>query len=237
MDKSTAASVNREGRRPALPRYRFTALFAVLILFLVLYPIAETLGGGVIVLDVLLTITLVAGMYAISGYKRITLIVLLLIAAPFFVSRWSAYLTETSVLPITGMIFGGLYFIVISAIILIEVIKSRRVTADTLFGAICVYLLIGISWGLSYIALEMLQPGSFSTDPTIENAHAGSHSYLVYYSFVTLTTLGFGDITPLSHIARTTTYLEAIIGQLYIAVLIARLVGLHLYSTSAEKVE
>lgn len=209
-------------------------LFTALILFIVLNTIAATFHSGVIVVDVLLTVTLVAGIYAISGYRRITLVILLLVV-PFFVSRWSAYLTDTTVLPITGMVFGWLFFSVIWVMILIHVLKSRRVTTDTLFGAICVYLLIGIGWGLLYVALEMLQPGSFSADPAIEQADASKVSYFTYYSFVTLTTLGFGDITPLSHIARTTTYLEAIIGQLYIAVLIARLVGVHLYSTSGKK--
>jgi hypothetical protein len=102
--------------------------------------------------------------------------------------------------------------------VLAYVLAAKRVTRDMIFGAISAYLLIGIAWTSAYALLEALQPGSFSID------EAQTPDFY-YYSFTTLTTLGYGDITPVTSRAKSMAVLEAVNGVLYIAVLIARLVG------------
>lgn len=97
-------------------------------------------------------------------------------------------------------------------------------------GAICVYFMIGLLWALIFSTLELLQPGSFQ----MPQGQGTELSHFSYYSYVTLTTLGYGDITPISPPARSLALLEAIMGPLYIAVLIARLVGIHIVQ-SGEK--
>ena len=98
--------------------------------------------------------------------------------------------------------------------------KAEHVTPDLVFGAVAAYLLLGICWGGLYTLIEKIQPGSFSFGEGLSEA-----SSLFYYSFVTLTTLGYGDILPLSKIARTAAYLEAVTGVMFTAILIAGLVG------------
>jgi hypothetical protein len=98
-------------------------------------------------------------------------------------------------------------------------------------GAICVYFLVGIVWALLYSTLEFFQPGSFQMPQGTVN-QATSQATFTYYSYVTLTTLGYGEITPISGPARSFALLEAMMGQLYLAVLIARLVGIHIAQSS-----
>jgi len=97
------------------------------------------------------------------------------------------------------------------------------VTAQRVQGAVAAYLLLGLAWAAAYAFVAALAPGAFATARP-ESTH--SRSYL-YFSFVTLTTLGYGDITPVHHAARSLAMLEALTGQLYPAILIARLVTLH----------
>lgn len=121
-------------------------------------------------------------------------------------------------------------------VILSYVFREKNVTTDTLAAATCVYFLIGIQWGFLYGAVEIWHPNSFrNQNPAIEATMSTKHlfgkenfSELMYFSFTSLTTSTYGDLTPLSRPARTLCFLEAIVGQLYMAVLVARLVGLHL---------
>ncbi len=107
-------------------------------------------------------------------------------------------------------------------------------TVDTIFGAVCVYLLIGLSFAMICMLIEFALPGSFVTsgngitDLNLRVAGQSNFSTSIYYRFVTLTTLGYGDLMPVSPPARTLSYIEAVIGQIYLTVLIARLVGLHI---------
>ena len=107
-------------------------------------------------------------------------------------------------------------------------IGARRADVDTIRAAVCVFLLMGLLWAMLYAAIGRLEPLAFSTSsgvpPGMGNA-AGS-STAIYFSFVTLTTLGYGDITPVTAAARTAAVLEALTGQVYLVVLVARLVGL-----------
>jgi hypothetical protein len=105
------------------------------------------------------------------------------------------------------------------------VIEPGAITLDRLVGAVCIYLLLGVVWTLLFALLELVAPGSFH----YAGRQAGDPiEHLLYYSFVTLTTLGYGDVAPVHAVARTLAYLEAVVGQLYIALLIASLVGRYL---------
>ncbi len=109
-------------------------------------------------------------------------------------------------------------------LVLARVVTTERVGADAICGAIAVYLLIGVVWAVCYSVIEALAPGSFGfTDPSFDKAW----NELLYFSLVTLTTLGYGDITPVGAVARIWSALEAVTGTLYLAVLIARLVSLY----------
>jgi hypothetical protein len=116
--------------------------------------------------------------------------------------------------------------------VFIEVIRTRRVTSDTMYGAVCVYLLVGMTFGSLYDLIETIHPGSFQIN--VETAVPAEIRWrtLIFYSFMTLTTIGLGDVTPTTVQAQSLTSIEGVIGVLYLAVLIARIVGIYARRTS-----
>jgi voltage-gated potassium channel len=113
-----------------------------------------------------------------------------------------------------------------------QVLFSGAVDLNRIVGAICIYIFLAIAWALAYLLVEYFFPGSIPDLPGGDWRESMQKS--VYYSFVTMTTLGFGDISPLQPVARYLTYLEAVTGQFYIAILVASLVGVRLADRSAE---
>ena len=125
---------------------------------------------------------------------------------------------------------AALRFLIFIIVIILKFIFNRdEITRDLIAGAAVVYLLTAITWTYVYRLIEMIQPGSFAI---AQSQIFGEQSPFLYYSFVTITTLGYGDVTPVSNPARSLALLEAILGQLYIAILIARLVGTHIAQAS-----
>lgn len=122
---------------------------------------------------------------------------------------------------IVALLYGLIFLAFSTWTILSSIFRAKQVTLDLLSGAVVAYLMLGICWGGLYSIIELTAPGSFSfPDP---DGKAGSS--LFYFSFVTLTTLGYGDILPIAKIARTAAYLEAVTGVMFTAILIAGLVG------------
>jgi hypothetical protein len=133
-----------------------------------------------------------------------------------------------------GMLGFGLFFITVGIIILMNImLHIRRVTAELVYGAINVYLLIGLSFAFILALVEFIQPGSITG---LESLSVSDDSIIpfLYFSFVTMTTLGYGDISPTTGPAASLVYVEAIVGQLYVAIMIARLVGLYVAHESKQ---
>ena len=107
-----------------------------------------------------------------------------------------------------------------------QVLFSGRIDGNTIVGSICIYLLLGLVWALLYLLILAIDPTSFNG--VVEADWYDNFSQLVYYSFVTLTTVGYGEITPALPVARFFAYVEAITGQFYMAILVASLVGARL---------
>ena len=145
------------------------------------------------------------------------------LAIPLLASLWSAYFIKIPYFQLTGHICGVLCMAFMVIIILSYIIKVKNVTADIIFGAIVVYLLMALMWGFMYSVVEDLHPGSFIIP---EGPIKEGRFLLIYFSFVTLATLGYGDITPLTALACSLSILEAIIGQIYLVVVVAWLVGI-----------
>jgi len=124
-----------------------------------------------------------------------------------------------------------LLYLFIIGLLLKRIFKTQTVTLDTIGYALCTYLLLGLIWTLFYAPLVALNPTAFS-QPIVQEG-SSPVAALIYFSFVTLTTLGYGDISPVSEIARALAILEALTGTLFLAVLIARLIGT--YSRDKKK--
>ena len=127
--------------------------------------------------------------------------------------------------------FETVFFGYTSWIILLDVLRRGRVTSEKIRGSICVLLLMGATWGFAYLTLLQVDPGAISFTEAIRAAEpAGDVGWIgdmLYFSFVNLTSVGYGDILPVSPLARTMSWIEALMGQLYMTLLIARLVSQH----------
>jgi len=129
-----------------------------------------------------------------------------------------------------------LLFVFITWHLLSGVLKQREITSETISMSISVYLLLGLTWGLFYIVLHHMQPLAFSLGsfPTPISGEQQVFPVLIYFSLTTLSTIGFGDITPVSLQARYAAVAEGITGQFYLAVLVARLVGMQMSQTASR---
>jgi hypothetical protein len=203
---------------------RFFSLLISIVLFFVVVPFLEGFVGLRMLLDVFLSLMLLSGIYAASRSRHAVLLSVLL-SLPMFLSIWISHFVILPQLRLSGFSFGALFLGYTAVLILRHVFQAREVTRDVIHGALVVYLLLGIFWGFVFALLEGLRPGSFEIPP----GFIGENRLLfIYYSFITLTTLGYGDITPLTAPACSLSLLEAALGQIYLAVLVARLVGLHI---------
>ncbi len=200
-------------------------LLSILLLFLV-RPFLIGFIGIRLVIDAIFTFILISGTYSLSSNKGIFAGALLL-AVPWIGTRWYLYFEPHPGIETVNLGLLAAFCAYASVIILIYLLKAKKVTTDMILGAICTYFLIGLMWGTLYALIESFLPGSFTTG----GGPSPDRFDLIYYSFVTLTTLGFGDISPISVPARSLTTVEAVMGQIYLAVLVARLVGLHIGNT------
>jgi hypothetical protein len=216
---------------PHLLTHRFRALFFALLSILALSPWLGSGPLGVTGLDILLTVVFLAALNAVSEGERPTLAVVLP-AGLAILSIWASRISEESRIAMAvalGLSLLFAVFVVVKSVAYVA--RARKVTSEVLFGALCSYLLIGLFFVLLYAAVDLWEPGSFSLPSTSSGPallDAGRFSVITYFSFVTLTTLGFGDIAPLTPLARSIVTMEALFGQLFLAVLMARIVALHI---------
>jgi hypothetical protein len=206
---------------------RFLFLFICILFLMALRPFLSHVDQRNMILELFFSAVLISGIYAVSENRR-TFFISLIIGIPAILAQWTTYIPKIHSFPIAAEVLSIVFFAYVSANILAFIFREKNVTTDLIIGAICAYFLVGLFWSSIYTIMEMVQPGSFLIPEGV--GHPGS--LFNYYSFVTLTTLGYGDVTPLSEAARSLSVLEAAMGQLYIAVLIARLVGLHIAQTS-----
>ena len=202
---------------------RFLALLLLILAMLIIVPLADEFVRLRMLMDIFWSAIFIAVIYAVSQKKHHILVGVLL-ALPMLGSIWSRYFVQYSALEAVGGICGAVFFIFAIIQILIFVYTQKEVTRDLIVGAAIVYLLMALAWAFIYGAVESLHPGSFSI-PEIQGITTSRH--FLYYSFVTITTLGYGDITPVTSLARSLCILQAVIGQLYLVVQVAWLVGVH----------
>lgn len=175
----------------------------------------------------LFTTVLFAGVYS-AGAGRSTLIGAIALGVPTVAVQWAAYFSESNLVDMADLVTSSAFLLYTIVVILRQVLSASRVTGDTILGGVVVYVLLGVMFLLLFSIAEQLEPGSFQGGTQRFPDEARGESFLLYFSFVTLTTLGYGDISPVGGLARALAMFEAIVGQLYLTILIAWLVGVRL---------
>lgn len=207
----------------AVRQGRFLYLLVILLGYLLLSPFIQGFIRLQLLHYIFLTAVLLASIAAIGTHKRQTIIAVCL-ALPMVTLIWIAYAYPSRFIQLCANVATLAFLSYIIGLILNFVFTTREVTRHVIFGAISVYLLIGILWSIIYAITASVVPGAFSQTPEPGNSQPG---FYIYFSFVTITTLGYGDITPLTPKAQSLVIAEALVGQIYMTVLIAWLVGLY----------
>ena len=197
----------------------FFYLLAGMLLVMVLAPLGVDRLDRVVSIGY--TVTLLVGVWSLAR-TRWAFVSGIVLAIASLIATGADLTLESNTFASAGLSIAFLFCGLSLWIALREVLFGERVDANRLAGAVCVYLLIGLAWAFIYSFIAIMMPEAFSgLSPNLDHRFVD----LLYYSFVTLTTLGYGDITPASPFVRTLAYLQAVIGTMYMAILVASLIG------------
>ena len=227
-----------------MTRHRFTVLLCALVPLVFAAPIANTAFSrsprlfSRLLIMTCLGLMLLSALFAISRSRR-QLIVAVFLSAPAVILQSVSILQVKDHVRAVGYVFTIVFLGYVVAVIIGALFRQRTITADMICCSICAYLLLGVCWAFVYSLIEILLPGSFSiSDAQLRvsgelNVSGTESQFALYYSFVTLSTLGYGDVIPISTVSRAFSICESVAGQIYLAVLVARLVGLHISQSLA----
>ena len=208
-------------------RTNFFYLLIALLVVLIVVPLADDLNliGAPLTRGLVFSGLLIIGVWSLKGggrYFRVGMAFVIagVVLNVLAVNMPSQFSQQASIVALIGFMLVAVTFT------MKQIAFSNAIDTNRIVGAICVYLLLGVIWAMTYTLVETILPGSFAGfSPTHDH---GWDSEWLYFSFVTMTTLGYGDILPVSATARGFAYMQAIVGQFYIAVLVAGLVSAYI---------
>jgi len=212
------------------PEWSLTVLLVLLILMVfVLYPLSQVGVLHIVLIDFVFSLIVFAGALSVVAGKRWVSLVVLGLAVAAFVGRWTRRAMPEANLDPADIILSLVFLGVLTAVVMIQIFGKGHISIHRVQGAIAVYLLLGLVWACLYELVEINTPGSFHalSNPMPEGVRA---PILVYFSFSTLTTVGYGDVVAVHPIGRSLAMLESLTGQLVPVILIARLVAMELES-------
>jgi hypothetical protein len=193
-----------------------SVILALVVLLVFVLPPVTPQGERGPLMDIAFSLLLLAGVAGLS-LRPMVRGLLLLVAVAAMVMRWGSSPTEAATALSTLVSLG-----LMASVVLAHAFQRGPVNVHRIQGAVAAYLLLGLAWASAYELVAALVPGSFSSAQTVAQHSRG----WIYFSFVTLTTVGYGDVTPVHPVARSLAMMEALTGQLYPAILLARLVSL-----------
>jgi len=215
--------------RPGVLRFSVAQFLGALVLMLVGSPFVMELRHGAVYETIFMTLTLFTGVLAV-GHRKRTLMIATVLMLPALAGRWINHFLPHTV-PTPAYLVASLLCLAYIIVQLFRYILSASdVDSEVLCAAIATYLLLGMQWAFAYMLVDNLYPNSFiyTSGPVSNHSMAGFTS--IYYSFCTLSTVGYGDIVPGSNNVRMLSCIESITGVFYGTILVARLVAL--YSSS-----
>jgi hypothetical protein len=216
--------------RRAYSKRRFGVLLAILAVLLAGPPVLLGFGLSAAWFDGLMALLLVAAILSLCFERHQRLFALLLGLPTVLLSVGGHALPGEASIPVlfAGHLCAVLFLFGASMLIVKSLFSTPTLKFDSILGAACGYLFLGLGWAVLYAMIEGLRPGSFEISPKLVTGGEIARplpQVLTYYSFVTLTTVGYGDINPVSPATRTLSWMEAITGQFYLAVIVAGLVS------------
>ena len=233
MTEANKTAQAKESLKPAPGRLKFhrfstVELLVALVLLFVSFPFVEEVKGGDVIVSILLSLVLLSAVLAVADRKGVFFIALVL-AIPAIAGRWINHFRPDLVTPPVFLVAGLALIAFVVANLLRFVLRAPSVNTEVLCASISAYLMLGLLWTVAYWLVAQVNPNAFAfnTNTGTKETMVGFNAF--YFSFITLSTVGYGDIAPVSRIARWLAATEAMTGLLYVTVLIARLVSL--YST------
>ena len=213
----------------------FPVLLGSLVMLIFVLPAIRYRPESALLVQILFALVLVSGLTA-TTHSRVTRAAGIAVFAASIALYWIDYFVPRAGLRLATAL-GRL-----AAVVLVTVLVTRHVvrregsiTIHRIEGAVAVYLLLGLTWAGMYEIIQDVWPGAFRFSDPVPDTRIDVATSLAYYSFVTLTTMGYGDITPVHPVARSAAILEALVGQLFPAILIARLVSMELTARGREE--
>jgi hypothetical protein len=207
-------------------RYSVAHFLVALVLMLITVPLVDEFVGGEITESVLITVVLMSAVVAVGGRRR-SLLVGLVLVTPAVAGKWLEHAWPHHLPREITQIAAIVFLAFVTYRLLHFILTAPKVDSEVLCAAIAVYLILGLTWGFAYILIDELNPHAFAFTVSVDPNPKMVRFQALYFSFVTLTTVGYGDIVPLSKPARLLAVAESTIGMLYTTILIARLVALY----------
>ena len=221
----------KSSRIPRFHRFSTVELLVALALLFFFFPFVEEVKGGDVIVSILLSLVLLSAVLAVADRKGVFFIALVL-AIPAIAGRWINHFRPDLVPPAVFLIAGLALIAFVVANLLLFVLRAPSVNTEVLCASISAYLMLGLLWTVAYWLVAQVTPNAFAFNTGPKESMGGFNAF--YFSFITLSTVGYGDITPVSRIARWLAAMEAMTGLLYVTVLIARLVSLYSTPKSAD---
>lgn len=204
--------------------HHYYTLLAAELFFTLVYPFFVGAGTPGMLARMVSILMILAAIYVVLGRGLVTKIALVL-GVPAIFLHFIAEFEHFQSLDLVAIGLGVVFLAFVTSVLVKTIVSNPSVTTDTLAGAVSAYMLVGITFGMAYALIYRISPGAFRD--TVEPGKHFANSEFTFFSFVTLTTVGYGDIVPWAPFARALAMLESVIGIMYPALLISRVVAMH----------